>query len=232
MAPQGEPFNQTKMKGFYIAIEGIDGCGKSTLAKRLFDAIRTMTSKCILISEPSNTTFGQNIRCLLQEDLDPKTTLLLLCADRAKQLQTTVKEALLDQKIIVSDRSFYSMKAYQGYGDGLPFQVMDPINDWITNKRRPDLVLVLGVDPRVAYQRMQIRGKKLDRFETKKIEYWNKVQEGYREMCQRYSNFRYVNANVSSDEVFQQAWDFMLAVCDRCASNSFGVALNPLNRII
>ena len=127
---------------FYIALEGAEGCGKSTHAKRLADAIGAVVTR-----ETGGTAIGQRLRAILHDttvdDLDDHAETLIVAADRAQHMAGVVRPALKAGRTVVSDRSVYSTIAYQGYGRGLPLDEVRRINEWAMGEIWPDLVVLL-----------------------------------------------------------------------------------------
>ncbi|MEY4606446.1 MAG: thymidylate kinase, partial [Actinomycetota bacterium] len=128
--------------GRYIALEGSEGCGKSSVAARLAD-----TLGAVLTRETGGTAIGQRIRGILHDtevgDLSYRAEALLAAADRAQHLHQVVRPALAAGRHVVSDRSVYSSLAYQGYGRQLPLDEVRQLNDWAVDGLWPDLVVLL-----------------------------------------------------------------------------------------
>ena len=127
---------------FYIVFEGAEGCGKSTHARRLAEAI-----DAVITRETGGTAIGQRLREILHDtsvtDLDDRAEALIVAADRAQHFAEVVHPALAAGRHVVSDRSVYSTLAYQGYGRGLPLDELRHINRWAMGDTWPDLVLLL-----------------------------------------------------------------------------------------
>src|SRR4051794_15849313 len=115
-------------EGRYIALEGGEGTGKSTHARRLGDAI-----DAVVTHEHGGTPIGRLIRAILADpangELTDKAEALLIAADRAQHLEQLVSPALAAGRHVVSDRSVYSSLAYQGYGRGLPIDQVRAVNE-------------------------------------------------------------------------------------------------------
>lgn len=134
----------------YVAVEGIDGAGKSTVARALSDALRARGRTVTEVREPGGTAVGESIRQILLglgNDLDDWTEAMLFAAARAQLAATVVVPALQRGDIVISDRSYYSSLAYQGGGRGLGVDVVRQVN--VTGLRGvvPDLVVLLRLDP-------------------------------------------------------------------------------------
>jgi len=166
--------------GHYITLEGAEGCGKSTHAGRLAQALGA-----VLTRETGGTAIGQRIRTILHDtavtNLSHRAEALLAAADRAQHIDEVVAPALIAGRHVVSDRSVYSTLAYQGYGRELPLDEIRRLNEWAVGPHWPDMVLLLDADPEVLERRM--RGRQLDRFEQEGAPFHRRVRDGFRQMA-------------------------------------------------
>jgi len=167
--------------GRYIALEGAEGCGKSTQAARLAAALGA-----VLTRETGGTPIGARIREILHDtsvtDLAPRAEALLTAADRAQHIEQVVRPALGAGRHVVSDRSVYSTLAYQGYGRGLPVAEIRPINEWAVAGCWPELVILVDVDAESLHHRMH--GRELDRFEREGDDFHARVRDGFRALAE------------------------------------------------
>jgi dTMP kinase len=166
--------------GRYIALEGAEGCGKSTHAARLGEAL-----DAVLTRETGGTHLGNEIRTLLHDPanthLADKAEALLIAADRAQHLHEVVRPALTTGRHVVSDRSAFSSLAYQGYGRGLPLEIVREISDWALDGHWPELVILIDVPVELLSERMAKRD--LDRFEQADEAFHARVRAGFAEMA-------------------------------------------------
>lgn len=166
--------------GRYIALEGAEGCGKSSQAARLATSLDGLLTR-----ETGGTAIGARIREILHDttvtDLADRSEALLIAADRAQHMEQVVAPALASGRHVVSDRSVHSSLAYQGYGRGLDVDEVRRINDWAIAGRWPELVVMLDVRDDVLEQRM--RGRELDRFELQGANFHTRVLGGFRTMA-------------------------------------------------
>ena len=164
----------------YIALEGSEGCGKSTQSRRLAEALGATLTR-----ETGGTAVGQRLRAILHDtavtDLDDRAEALIVAADRAQHIAQVVRPALEAGSPVVSDRSVYSTLAYQGYGRGLDVDELRRLNAWAIGETTPDLVILLQVPDDVARRRMERR--ELDRFERAGAEFHARVDAGFAEMA-------------------------------------------------
>ncbi len=163
----------------YIALEGLEGCGKSTHTKRLGEHLNAVITR-----EPGGTRIGALLRAILADpenvDLDRRTEALLMAADRAQHMAEVIKPALDRGEHVVSDRSIYSTLAYQGYGRQLGTEALLSISTWALNDRLPDLVIYIDVPTDVLNARLAKRD--LDRFEREGADFFARIAEGFREL--------------------------------------------------
>ena len=189
-----------------LVIEGLDGAGTTTQARRLVEHIRARGGKAHLTREPSEGPIGRLIREMLVGDhaiagqpIAQSTFGLLFAADRLDHLQREVEPALADGAIVVSDRWYHSSLAYQGTGAD---------RDWIATlnarARRPDLTIFLEVRAEVAAQRRLAAGRAQELFED--LEMQQDVAAGYRatiaELRAQGERIEVIDGEASADTVF------------------------------
>jgi dTMP kinase len=163
----------------YIALEGLEGCGKSTHTKRLGEHL-----DAVITREPGGTRIGTLLRAILADpensDLDRRTEALLMAADRAQHMAEVIKPSLAQGRHVVSDRSIYSTLAYQGYGRQLGTEALLSISTWALQDRLPDLVIYIDVPTDVLNARLAKRD--LDRFEREGADFFARIAEGFRDL--------------------------------------------------
>jgi dTMP kinase len=166
-------------RGRLIALEGIDGCGKSTQARALADALAARFT-----FEPGATPVGARLReLLLAPDAAPptaRTEALLMAADRAEHVARIVGPALVAGEWVVSDRYAGSTIAYQGYGQGLDLSELDGLVRWATGGLAADLSILVDVSVDVAAGRLAAQGRGgADRMERLGPDFAARVREGF-----------------------------------------------------
>jgi dTMP kinase len=161
------------VRGIFICLEGLDGCGKSTQAKILANWLKSLDKDVILTAEPTKGPIGRFLRKIIQGRVEvaPLAEAMLFAADRCDHLEKLVKPALARGKVVVCERYIYSSLAYQG-ARGVPEQTIRKLNEQFL---RPHLVILLDVPVDVALGRMKKRD--LDEFEKNR-----KFQERVREI--------------------------------------------------
>jgi dTMP kinase len=168
--------------GRLIALEGIDGCGKSTQARLLADALGAL-----LTHEPGGTRLGTAVRRLLLDVELPlagpvaRAEALLVAADRAQHVTEVVRPALLEGRWVVTDRFSGSTLAYQGYGRGLEIAPLRQVVEWAADGVTPDLSVLVDVPVDVAAARLSAVAP--DRLERLDDGFFGRVREGYLTMA-------------------------------------------------
>jgi dTMP kinase len=164
----------------YVALEGAEGCGKSTQAALLAEALGA-----VLTRETGGTAVGARLREILHDttvdDLDDRAEALIAAADRAQHVAHVVRPALAAGRCVVSDRSVYSTLAYQGYGRGLDVAELRRINDWAIGGLWPHRIVLLDAANDVLAARISER--ELDRFERAGDDFHARVAAGFRAMA-------------------------------------------------
>jgi len=162
-------------RGRLIAIEGIDGSGKSTQARLLADALGALRTH-----EPGATPLGRSVRALVLEPdgapVSPRAEALLMAADRAQHVAEVVAPALDAGRWVVTDRYCGSTLAYQGYGQGLALDELERLVRWAAQGIDADLNVLVDVAPDVADAR---RSAAPDRLEKLDAGFHTRVREGY-----------------------------------------------------
>ena len=140
-----------ELPGFFIVFEGGDGTGKTTQAGLLVEKLNEYGIDPVLTRQPGGTPVGATIRQILLDpasgDIDPRAETLLYLADKAQHVQEVILPALAAGKVVVCDRFVDSVLAYQGAGRQQEISEIEPLVRWATFDLRPDLTVLLDVDP-------------------------------------------------------------------------------------
>jgi dTMP kinase len=162
----------------YVAFEGIEGAGKSTVAERIGERLEADGRRVVRVREPGGTAVGERIRAiLLGHDLlpDPWTEALLFAAARAQLAAEVIGPALAEGAWVLSDRSVYSSLAYQGAGRGLGIEAVRSVNEPGLLGVWPSLVILLNIDPTEGLLRQDVG----DRIGDEGVEFQRSVADGF-----------------------------------------------------
>ncbi|WP_425570726.1 dTMP kinase [Rugosimonospora acidiphila] len=176
--------------GRFIVFEGGEGAGKSTQVQRLANRLRAEGHDVVITREPGATDVGARIRGLLLDpapvdggQIAPRAEALLYAADRAHHVATVVRPALNRGAVVISDRYVDSSLAYQGAGRTLPVDDVRWLSGWATGGLKPDLVVLLDVDPKVGLARAGRRSGQTDRLEGEELPFHERVRYAFLDLA-------------------------------------------------
>ncbi|NLK84353.1 MAG: dTMP kinase [Aeromonadales bacterium] len=172
-------------KGIFITLEGTEGSGKSTQIQVIEQYLKDKGRKYLKVREPGGTPISEDIRHLLKtprsdDNMCDTTELLLMYAARAQLVNTLIKPNLENGVDVICDRHDLSTIAYQGGGRGMDMQDIKAISNVVLHGFKPDLTILLDIDPIAGMQRARTRGE-LDRFEQAKMDFFIRVRNTYLE---------------------------------------------------
>lgn len=207
-------------RGFMVVCDGSNGAGKTTLIQRLHKHLQDKGLEVVLTREPGGTAIGEKIREIL---LDPDTPemcdiaeLMLFGAARAQHLREKILPALADGQVVLCDRFDSATIAFQQYARGLDSQLVKRINDLALNDFKPDLYLILDLEPAAGLARVRQRGADLDRMEGEQLAFLHRARHGFLQQAQADpQRFKVLDASRSPDEVATQA----IALLDSLAAS-------------
>ena len=195
----------------FLTFEGIEGCGKSTQARRLVDRLIRSGVPSVLTSEPGGTEVGRQIRRILldtkNKDLPPLAELFLYEADRALHVETIIKPALKEGKWVVCDRFSDATTAYQGHARGQDASLISFLNEKASHGIRPEITFLIDCPVEIGLERALKRTKMLlqdgqDRFEREKRSFHVAVREGYLSLAkENHGRFVVVDGTLGEDEL-------------------------------
>lgn len=169
-------------RGFFIALEGGEGAGKSTQARRLAETLRASGHEVVQTREPGGSPGAEEIRKLLVTGdaarWTPLTEALLMYAAREDHLHATIRPALARGAVVISDRFADSSEAYQGAGGGVPLETLNALRSAVVGPDEPDLTLVFDLAVEAGLARAEARGGDA-RFESKGTAYHQRLRDAY-----------------------------------------------------
>ena len=171
------------MNNLYIAIEGIDGSGKSTFLDALVKELDRKNVDFTTLREPGHGQIGEKIRDLLLSNkysVSQRTEALLFAANRAQLSEDVIKPALSSGKWVFSDRTVISSLAYQALGRDLGLQEVKMINDFGLDGVWPDKVLLLDL----SIEKVKERQIVADRIGSSSLDFFQKVQDAYLKLAE------------------------------------------------
>ena len=205
------------MKGKFIVIEGIDGCGKTTqideLSKWLPNSgLINTKSKLITTREPGGSLLGQKLRRLIldnNKNNKPSSLaeLLLYSADRAEHVSKIISPALNNNDWVISDRFSDSTLAYQGYGRKINLEIIKKIESIVCQGVYPDLTFFLEISPEESILRR--KNEIPDRIESEGIRFLEKVNEGFK-LIAKEKNWKVISASQNIKTISNQIKETLL----------------------
>lgn len=170
-------------RGRFITLEGGEGAGKSTQIRLLAEALRTAGIDVVTTREPGGSPGAEAVRDLLVNG-DPGRWLpvseaMLLSAARHDHVLRTIRPALDAGRWVLCDRFADSTMAYQGFGHGLDHGVLTALRDIAVGDTRPDLTLILDIDPAQGLARAAARRGGEDRYERMQVAFHERLRKGY-----------------------------------------------------
>ena len=205
------------MKGKFIVIEGIDGCGKTTqideLSKWLpHSGLINKGSQLITTREPGGSLLGKKIRGMIldnNENNKPSslTELLLYSADRAEHVSKIIAPALINNDWVISDRFSDSTLAYQGYGRGINLEIIKNVESIVCQGEYPDLTFFLEISPEESIFRR--KNEIPDRMESEGISFLKKVNEGFK-LIAKEKNWKVISASQNIRTISNQIKETLL----------------------
>ncbi|KRL91223.1 thymidylate kinase [Lactobacillus kalixensis DSM 16043] len=198
------------MKGFFISLEGPDGAGKSTVLQEVLKQIGPeMKTQYLVTREPGGSKIAEKIREIIldpeNDKMDDRTEALLYAAARSQHVEEIVKPALMQGKVVFSDRFVDSSLAYQGAGRDLGIKEVKEINDFATGGLEPDLTIFFDLDPEIGLKRIKkLRPDNEDRLEQEKLAFHKKVYTGYKEVEKLYPDrIKTIDASQALEQVVE-----------------------------
>ncbi len=188
-------------KGYFISLEGPDGCGKTTQLEHIAARLRSLGRDVVTTREPGGTRLAEQLRSFVLDPeliMNARTETLLYIAARADHAERVIKPALLAGKIVLCDRFSDSTEVYQGIVRGLPLAAVHALSEFATDGLEPDLTILLDGDPDLLAARRELRGVH-DRYENAGLDFQRKIRDGFMLLAEKYPQ-RIHKINALQDE--------------------------------
>ncbi|MDF2699674.1 MAG: thymidylate kinase [Haloplasmataceae bacterium] len=203
------------MNGLFITIEGPDGSGKTSVVKEVSNRLNKYNIKHITTREPGGIDIAEQIRRIILDPLntamDAKTEALLYAASRRQHLVEKVIPNLNNGVHVICERFVESSLAYQGYGRQLGIDEVFSINQFAIDGVMPDITIFLDVDPETGLERINRNRKDLDRLDLEKIDFHERVYQGYMIVKEMFKDrIVVVDANKTIEEVIEDVVDVII----------------------
>ena len=205
----------TLSRGVLITFEGGEGAGKSTqigrLSGRLVAELGLAPEQVVRVREPGGTVLGEGIREVLKRPesrIGGPSEALLFAACRAQLVEDVIRPALAAGKVVLCDRFADSTVAYQGGGRGLPADLVESVNRLACGEVRPDLTVLLDLDPADGLARASARDSgKADRLEALDLAFHRRVRDAYRALARSEpARILVLDATRPQSEVAEAIW--------------------------
>lgn len=190
----------------FITFEGLDFCGKSTQVQLLEKLLTEEGKKVKVIREPGGTNISEKIRNVLldkkNKEMLIETELILFAASRAQLVGEVILLLLDENSFVISDRFHDSSIAYQAFGRGINLEFVDELQKFVIGRAVPDLTFLIDIPiEEVVRRKTMVKQVELDRIERSKMDFYEKVREGYLFLASRESRFRKIDGRLSIEEI-------------------------------
>jgi dTMP kinase len=199
----------------FITFEGPDGSGKTMQIKPTADFLRSQGYEVFSAREPGGTSIGDQVREILMNlentSMNPRAETLLFCAARAQLVDEVIRPHLDRGEVVLLDRYADSTMAYQGYGHQNDLGLIRSLLDFATGGLKPDLTLLLDIDPEKGLRRRQEKGGEWNRLDAYQLQYHQRVRKGYLVMADAEpGRWRLIDASQSPDMVQSKIQETLL----------------------
>jgi len=219
--------------GCFVALEGGEGAGKSTQARKLEQWLRAEGYDVLLTHEPGDTAIGAKLRQIVLDpatgDISPRTEALLYAADKAEHVDTVLAPALARGAVVVTDRYVDSTLAYQGAGRALVDRDVERIARWATGDLRPNLTVVLDLPPQQGLSRFEER----DRIEGESVEFHERVREMFLQLATgQPEHYLVLDGRKPVQEISAEIWARLEPLLDGATRNASATAPGPASLLV
>ncbi len=194
----------------FITFEGLDYSGKSTQVRLLSDTLTHFKYHILVLREPGGTEIGERIRSILLDKnisgMNNVTELFLFSASRAQLVEEVIKPALEGGLVVLCDRYYDSLTAYQGWGKGIAPDAIRVVNQAASAGIAPDLTFFLDIPVSEVERRMRRAHASRDRMESNGIAFYERVREGFLDIAKKEQRFRVIDGLQSVDAIQETIW--------------------------
>jgi len=193
-----------------ITFEGLDYSGKSTQVQLLADRLTLQDHRVLVLREPGGTDIGEKIRKMLldknNDGMTEASELFLFSASRSQLIQEVMRPALDSGMEVICDRYYDSTTAYQGFGRGIPLEVIYAINRYATGGLVPDVTFFLDIPIREIERRMRSAKTNIDRMESNGIEFYERARNGFLQIAKTESRYCVIDGLQPIDDLHELIW--------------------------
>ncbi|MCA8971579.1 MAG: dTMP kinase [Planctomycetes bacterium] len=201
------------MKPLLLAVEGVDGSGKTLQVERLAHAIRAEGHEVVVLREPGGTALGEALREVLLdgsvEVSDPLVAALLFSASRRQLVVEAIAPALARGAVVVLDRSYLSTLVYQGMVGMVDLEFLHEVQRRVLGDVNLDAILLLDIDESTARERRRVRGEDADAIEARGDAYLARVSQAFRDLAEQDPIVHVIDARASVDDVHRECRDIV-----------------------
>ena len=194
----------------FITFEGLDYSGKSTQVRLLADALKHENHNILVLREPGGTEIGERIRTILLDKriagMTGVSELFLFSASRAQLVEEVIKPAIEGGLVVLCDRFYDSLTAYQGWGKGIPLETIKVVNACASSGLIPDLTFFLDIPVEEVERRMRRAHTSRDRMESNGREFYERARKGYHDIASTERRFRVIDGLQPVDAIQDLIW--------------------------
>lgn len=220
--------HELEANGYFITFEGGEGSGKTTQIKTLSNKLEQSGYEVVITREPGGTAAAEKIRDLLvlsdAENWTPMAECLLLFAARNMHFETLIKPALLEGKVVISDRFTDSTRAYQSYGLGVSMADVENIKQAAIGSFEPDLTFIMDIPAEIGLKRSKKRLSDVqsqeDKYENLDLEFHEKLRDGYIDIAKTYEKrCKIINADRTLELIALNLEELTMEALNACSKN-------------
>lgn len=194
----------------FITFEGLDFSGKSTQVRLLSDTLTHQHFHILVLREPGGTEIGEKIRTILLDKKIVKMTnvteLFLFSASRSQLVEEVIKPAIEGGLVVLCDRYYDSLTAYQGWGKGVALDTIRVVNQCASDGLVPDLTFFLDIPVSEVERRMRRSHSSKDRMESNGMSFYERAREGYLEIAKKENRFHVIDGLQPIESIQETIW--------------------------